>query len=432
MTMKAIKGEGEERRRAPMTDPESIANELLIDNDIRHHEGNFFIYDDETQTWEPLSQDNLKRLILNEIPGLYSIPKVTTIIEILRLRSAIEPITPDKYTIVFRNGLLNWETSIFRPFNKLDFVVNPLQADYNPGATCPRFIQFLDEIFEGDQDRESKILMLQQFFGLILTKDCSFQKAMLFIGNGSNGKSVILSILEYLFGNANISKLELTQLGNPFHIPALQNKYLNIASEINSKDRFSESLFKMIVAGETVFADRKFQEPFQFKPFVRLIFATNGLPYSTDTTYAFYRRWLILKFNRTFKPDQQDRSLPEKLIRELSGIVNWALTGLADLHEKNRFTEPQSHIETLKYFEQSNNNVAIFLDDMAEVDPDSNILLADLYRSYVSYCADGNYRPKSKNNFKVEVLQLLPVARFYEIHGQKYFDNIRLKTSNQF
>jgi putative DNA primase/helicase len=432
MGLKAIKGEGEERRRAPMTDPESIAMELLIDNDIRHHEGNFFLYDDDSQTWEPLIQDDLKRLILNEIPGLYSIPKVTTIIEILRLRSAIEPIVPDRFTIVFRNGLLNFETLIFRPFNKLDFVVNPLQADYNPGATCPRWYQFLEEIFEGDPDKESKILMLQQFVGLCLTKDCTFQKAMLFIGNGSNGKSVVLSLLEYLFGNANISKLELSQLGNPFHIPALQNKYLNIATEINSKDRFSESLFKMIVAGETVFADRKFQEPFQFKPFVRLIFATNGLPYSTDTTYAFYRRWLILKFNRTFKPDQQDRSLPEKLIRELSGIVNWALIGLKSLHEQNRFTEPDSHIETLKYFEQSNNNVALFLDDMVEVDPDSNILLYDIYRAYVNYCDDGNYRPKSKNNFKIEVLQLLPVVRFYTADGQRKLDNIRLKTENQF
>ena len=376
--LKAIKPQASDR--APLTDPESIADELLMNNDFRFHEGTFFIFDEEAKTWNPATIDAIKRLILYELPGQYNLTKVQAILEILRLKSSISPMVQPADTIVFRNGMLQWKTGIFREFSKQDFVVNPLQVDYLPGARCPRFNTFLDEIFEGDQDKPDKIEMLKQFFGLVLTKDTSFQKAMLFIGSGSNGKSVLLNLLESLFGDNNISKLELSQLGNAFHVGALQNKYLNIATEINARDRFSESLFKSIVAGETCFADRKFQDPYQFKPFARLIFASNSLPYSSDTTFAFYRRWLIMKFNRTFSPQHQDRALPEKLTRELSGIVNWALAGLRSLHEQNYFTEPASHIDTLKFFEFSNKKVYVFVDEMIEEEPGASILFAELYR----------------------------------------------------
>jgi|JFJP01.1.fsa_nt_gi putative DNA primase/helicase len=268
------------KESASPTDPESVADELKLKFDIRHHEGSFYIFDEDGNTWNQSSIDDIKSMILFELPGGYNQTKVNAIIEVLRLKSRINPLLADKKTIIFKNGILNVDDGSFRAFNKFDFVINPLQADYIPEAVCPRFIQFLDEIFINDPDKESKILMLQQFVGYSLTKDTSFQKSMLFVGNGSNGKSVILNLYEALFGNVNISKLELGQLGNPFHVPSLQNKYINVCNEINSKEKFSEALFKQIVSGETIFADRKFQEPFQFKPFVRLIFATNSLPYS--------------------------------------------------------------------------------------------------------------------------------------------------------
>lgn len=416
----------ETSQRATLTDPESIADEILMERDIRFHEGSFYQFDDETSTWNPSTTDELKRLVLYQLPGGYNLTKVAAILEILRLKSQIKPIKPDRETIIFQNGILNWKTGHFREFTKNDFVVSPLQVNYLPGAPCQRFNQFLDEIFEGDPDKAEKIEMLKQYFGLCLTKDTSFQKALLLIGSGSNGKSVLLNLLETLFGDANISKLELSQLGNAFHIGALQNKYLNISTELAAKDKFSESLFKSIVAGETCFADRKFQDPYQFKPFARLIFATNSLPYTSDTTFAFYRRWLILRFNRTFAPQQQDRDLPEKLIRELPGVINWALNGLRSLHEQNYFTEPASHKETLRFFEFQNNNVAVFCDEMIQREPGASIHFSELYRSYTSFCGEGNYRSKSKLNFKTELLQLIPEARFFTSHGQRKFSNIRL------
>jgi putative DNA primase/helicase len=153
---------------------------------------------------------------------------------------------------------------------------------------------------------------------------------------------------------------------------------------------------------------------------------------SSDNSFAFYRRWLILKFNRTFKPDEQDRSLPEKLIGELSGIVNWALLGLSSLYTNERFSEPESHTETLKYYELMNNNVAVYADEMIQQQPGDSVLYSDIYQSYVTFCAVGGYRAKSKLNFKTELMNIFPAARFYTGHGQYKFENIILKSNEPF
>ena len=416
------------------TDPESIADEILLENDVMFRNGSFYLFDPESKAWQQVHDDQIKRLVLEELPGGYSPNKANAVLEVIRLKTAREnaSFAQNDNIIPFLNGCLDLSTLELSEPDKNDFLINVFPVKYNRVATSPRFIQFLNEIFENDPDKADKIKMLQEFTGLCLTKDISFQRALMLIGNGANGKSVFLSILENLFGGDNYSKLELHQLTSGFYVPELENKYLNICSEVNAKDRFSENVFKQIVSGEVIQADRKFKEPIKFKPFAKLVFAANDLPLTMDNSFAYFRRLLILQFNRTFAPKNQDRYLANKLIKELPGIVNWAIVGLERLHKNNVFTIPESSKEVLKQYKLASNNVLAFINDRCKVDANSFEIYKDFYQQYKTYCMDGGMKPKSQRNFKNEVLRCLPQIEFKRTRGKDKFYNIKLINDDEF
>ncbi len=78
---------------------------------------------------------------------------------------------------------------------------------------------------------------------------------------------------------------------------------------------------KAIIGGDRMTVERKHQDPFSFTPFARLVFSCNEIPRSYDRTYAFYRRWIIIPFNKIFSGSEMDKSLKSKLIKEIDGIL---------------------------------------------------------------------------------------------------------------
>ena len=99
---------------------------------------------------------------------------------------------------------------------------------------------------------------------------------------------------------------------------------------------------KQIVSGDMVEGERKYEHPFTFTPCARVMLATNHLPKLRDVTHAFFRRLVMIRFNRCFTAEEMDMNLPAKLAAELSGIYAMAVAGLRSLRERGRFVVPQS------------------------------------------------------------------------------------------
>jgi putative DNA primase/helicase len=419
----------EARRPEPVekNSVETIAKLLMQQHHITYQSGTFYIYDESTKCWDDLELDDLKLMLLQFMTEhTYSQQKVNTAIELIRIHvSEKEPQhNPDE--ILFANGLYNTQTREFREYTAEDRALNTFEANYSPGATCPRWLQFLDEIFEGDPDSQDKRNLLQEFIGYSLTRSTVYEKALLLIGGGANGKSKVLDVLKAIFGEKQTSSLELWQLTDRFSSAAIKDKYVNIATELGNRDLFSEAKFKQITSGETIASEIKFGATFQFKPFAKLIFAANQLPITTDITAAYFRRWLILNFNQVFDYDRRDEHLSEKLLQEIDGIAFWALDGLDRLKTNRRFTEPASHHESLKYYQVGSSSVNAFVDEMIKASTGSSIQLGEIYRRYVGYCSDSGYRAKSKMNFRNDLLRAIPAAVFSTSHGQRVIQNIKM------
>jgi putative DNA primase/helicase len=406
--------------------PDEIAAGMLHkfgENGIFFRNEKFYLWIDDR--WQTTTEDKLRGIILKMIPPrTFSTTKFNTALDILRSLAASPEPTPDENVIHFAHGKYLIKESEFIPYKMEDHIISTFAADYAPGAACPRWLLFLNEIFENDNDRDKKIDLLQEFIGYSMTRSTRHEMTLLMVGSGANGKSTVLKALKKMFGDEAFSSLELSQFENKFHIPALENKYINICNEVGYKNRFPEETFKAIVSGDTQFADVKFKRPYQFEPFAKLIFASNDLPTTGDTSAAFFRRWLILKFNRTFAKDKRDKYLSDKLAEEVNGIANWALEGLHRLNRVGYFTEPDSHKTELKRYRIENSSVACFADECMEVAPGDSVKYGWLYKEYVVFCYEGGYRPKSKQNFKKELLRAIPTASTSNRNGNIYFVNV--------
>jgi len=284
-------------------------------------------------------------------------------------------------------------------------------------AEFDRWARFLTQVFPEDhfdltndgqrKERHIKSSILQRFFGYCLLKDCRFQKALFLYGTGANGKSTVLNILETMVGRENTSSLSIASLGLRFQTQFLQNKLVNIATETNTRDPIGTEIFKAVVAGDSIAAERKYGEPYSFRPHAKFLVAMNDIPVIPDKSSGFERRLIVLDFKRKFTENEMDPRMTEKLVEEIDGIFMWALDGLAQLLSEGGFNIPSQVKEETRRFMQALNPLLIFVDECcvlasaeANGPTDSlNVQKTRLYAKYKEWCQEGGNRALSRNKF---------------------------------
>src|SRR6185369_1667574 len=157
--------------------------------------------------------------------------------------------------------------------------------------------------------------------------------------------------------------------------------------ELESKVLENTATFKQIVAGDQIKAEEKGKAPFSFKPFARLVFATNQMPRANDRSQAYFDRILLVRFPNRFRDtDQVILDYDEVLARTpglLSALLNRAISGLQRLMKQRRFTESQTSIEELEEYKRECNSAFDFVSSFCTLkDPNVWIAKKVVYESY--------------------------------------------------
>jgi len=364
----------------------------------------FYIY--ERGCYRKWHEQKIFKYVKNMIQEDFTSHKVEEVIKCLKAESYVDTneLNNTLYLNVL-NGLFDLKN--FQVYGHVPEVLSTtqLQVEYKADSTCPQWLKTLDEIFEGDQE---KITLLQEFFGLCLTSETKFEKALFLLGEGANGKSVILYILQRLLGEENYAAIPLEKFDNHHYLANLFSKLANISIETNVKSSVYDSTFKAIVSGDSITADAKFKSPFTFRPYCKLIFALNNMPRVDDKTAAFFRRLLILKFNKIFQEEEQNKNLKFDLIKEISGIFFWSLQGFKRLRERGYFEIPLEMKNEIEEYKKDNNNIMLFVEDQCELGVDFEVSKDDLYKFYSDWCRNNNYLPSAKKKFGKELKKAYP------------------------
>jgi putative DNA primase/helicase len=335
--------------------------------------------------------------------------------------------------IAYRNGLLDldaWldgaEVSLL-PHTPTWLSTFCLPHDFVPGACCPRWLTFLDEVFEGDPARQA---LAQEFMGYCLTHDTSKQKALMLVGKRRAGKGTTQHVLQHLIGADNWQAFSLDSLVSDFGLSSLVNKTVAFVGEVElagNKDR-ARILEKL----KSVIGEDPQQVNVKHDPVIRsvrlptrFVIACNSLPVFFDASQAITSRFLFLAFERSFV-GREDEALKEKLLAEVEGINVWALEGLRRLKAAGKFTLPETHNSLLRDFSVTAAPIARFIEDCLLVhrslDPGDlpegcltgeqvSMTKAACYEKYQEWCAANECEPRNDIFFGRDLRAVLTKLR---------------------
>jgi len=343
-------------------------------------------------------------------------------------RSELEPEV--KY-INLNNGFYNIETKKLLKHTPDMYFINKLPVDYIPGADCPKIKQFFKEVLY-----EEDIPLIQEMFGYCLYRKYSLHVAFVLFGYGRNGKGVTAELLSKFVGNDNYSTRKLHDLEeDKFAKGSLYGRMINIGGEISSRKIKDSGEFKNLTGGEPITGERKYKGDFNFYNYAKLVFNANTLPDHDDKTHAFYQRWIIIPYPKTYdrggkntKPELiNDLTTPE----ELSGLFNWALEGLNRLLENSDFTY-ETEIDGVPKYEHYRQPDISFITTYFEEDQSREILTTDAYEHYQAWAKENKQPVSTKTQFTQSIKDIYPDVKIrtttHKGINYKFYQNIVFTT----
>jgi putative DNA primase/helicase len=320
-----------------------------------------------------------------------------------------------RYALPVSNGILDLRSRRLLPASPHLFVGSATDVEYLPRATPPsRWLQFLHEVWPDDRDA---VATLQEFFGLALSSDTSFQKLLLIVGPRRSGKGTIARVLGAIVGEGAICSPTLTSLSQPFGLAPLIGRRVALVTDARLSGRadlaqIAERLLS--ITGEDLqTVDRKHLPMWTGNLSTRFMIFSNEAPALRDASGALAGRFVSLRMSRTFF-GREDRALFAALQRELPGILNWALEGLERLADRGRFLQPKSSDELVDSIARTSSPVATFLDDECIVERTANTGCDDLFYAWSKWCDRQGLKPGSSPNLSRDLSTIiadLKVAR---------------------
>lgn len=312
---------------------------------------------------------------------------------------------PNEFPLIvnFRNGLYDLDKDCYLSHTPGVFSLNQLNCIYNPDAKCEDVDKLLDNVSCNNKGIRT---LLEEMLGYILIGDCRFQRSFILLGEGSNGKSVFLDMITSWLGSENCSSLALEDLSDRFRPSQLVGKMVNIGDDSGADLLKNTAIFKKLVTGDPLTVEFKHGQPFSYANRAKMIFSANNLPPSSDKSNGFMRRMTIIPFLAKFSPNDStyDPMIKDKITTEdaKSYILNIAIKAAQKLIKNKKFTIPDAVTEELNKYEESNNNVLSYLN---EVPPIYEMDVSKTYANYCLYCVRNNTSPYKVNKFIEEIMR---------------------------
>jgi putative DNA primase/helicase len=367
-----------------------------------------FLYHPDKGTYTPNGEAHIKRQTKKALGKYLKKYRQNEVINYVVCSTLKQVEESPPHFIPLKNGILDLKTKQLKPFNPEYFILNATPIIYNPQAKCPKTFKFISEIVN-----EADVPVLQEMSGYCLWRKYPIHKALMLVGDGANGKSTFLQLLRTMLGEENVCTISLHDLEtSSFARSSLYGKLANIYPDLSDRALRSTGYFKMLTGGDTVSAEYKFHDRFEFQNYAKLIFSCNKVPESPDDTTAFFRRWNIINFPNQFQEGdpKTDPNILEKLTteEELSGFFNWALEGLERLLKNGRFSTGKTVEETREQYIRASDPVKAFAMDCVE-SQQGNIITKDVvYKAFLKYCEQMKLPSCASNVFSMKLPQHIP------------------------
>ncbi len=304
-------------------------------------------------------------------------------------------------------------------------------VEYNKDALCPTWHKFLKDITCNNAELE---LYLQRMIGYCSTASTREQCVFFLYGNGQNGKSTFVDTISTILGDYARSCAPETVMLKDRNSSArsdlarLNGARLVCAAEAQENCRLDESTIKQMTGGtgNKLTARFLYGKEFEYVPTFKIMMSTNYKPIIKGTDNGIWRRIRLIPFTAQISNEQKDEELPEKLLAERSGILNWIIAGAVGWYEKGL---PKCNLvdDAVAEYRNEMDKIQQFLDECTVEDRHSTIQSSKLYKVYQSWTSElGDRYPIAANKFAGEVkkhYESRKTAKFNEFIGLSFSDH---------
>tara|TARA_R110002167_G_scaffold300268_7_gene504572 strand:- start:1165 stop:3402 length:2238 start_codon:yes stop_codon:yes gene_type:complete len=330
------------------------------------------------------------------------------------------------------NGILNLDTLEFRDHTPQNYCTWNIPINWNVNTAIEDpvdfaslevalkgtvFWKYLKECFQANSEspvKEEDVFTVMETMAYILHTDNELQKTIMFIGSGSNGKTKLLEYIDDLFGKRNTTHISIQELAEGgFVLAQLDGKLANICADVESTELRRTGKLKQLIGGEGIEVSKKYQDPYTMRSRSKFIFSANKFPITADQSDGFFRRYIILQWQRKFDGSNKDIELGRKLRENESekSLVFHVLVHMArNLRARGdfKYTKPVNEVRT------NWNNLAdpiqMFINDELEDVAGNNVSKKDMFQAYSKFCLANELQP-------------LRIGTFGRVFREMYDDN---------
>ena len=355
-----------------------------------------------------------------------------------------DDLNTDEDVINFQNGLLRVSGSSVTLLPHSPNVRSTIQIPCNwteKEVPTPVFDSYLDTLTNGDAAVKQLLL---QFMGVAISniRGWRTKKALFLVGDGNTGKSQLKSLTERLLGKGNYIGMDLSEIEARFGTGAVYGKRLAGSSDMSFLSVDELRIFKKLTGSDSVYAEFKGQQPFEYVYNGLLWFCMNRLPkFSGDQGRWVYNRIMVVQCPNVIPPEQQDKRLLDKMYAEREGIVQKCVKALQTVIANGyTFSEPESVIAARAQYQATNSTVISFFEECMCHWPDgkiggSCITTGAIHKAYIQWCkANNNGYARSAKEFRDELAMHLGTTfadMTTRIHGNTYYKEWTLTSDTQ-
>lgn len=355
-------------------------------------------------------RENLKRVsnsagkeaMIRELQHLHDIPVVT------------EEFDLHKYLLNTDSGVVDLLTGKITPFDKnlkLSKNTNCL-VSYEEPVT---WLKFLHDILKRPNEKETEelILTIQLLLGDAITGRTNKDLLVIMYGNGSNGKSTYIKTIKKVFGDYGktmnsellLQNKNASAQSTEFSFAALKGARIITMSETNESEKMNDKVIKQLTSGETIAAQKKFGDQFEYDPTFSPWMSTNNLPIIRSKDYGIWRRIFLIPFLVKFTDETKDIHMPEKLEAEMPQILGWVIKGCIKLNSEYNGVVPKPKCleEALADYKNEMDTVNLYIASNCENFQGYKTNASTLFQDYKKWALDNNEHLMPEHKFKADM-----------------------------
>ncbi len=267
----------------------------------------------------------------------------------------------------------------------------------------------------GEDEARARLMAVLEFLGAsVLGLAPMMARALFLYGAGGTGKSSLIELMTRWCQPTAVASVTPQDMGlNRFASARLDGAVLNVVDDLRSDPIQDAGAWKSAITGGRIDVERKGRDGYGIYPQAGHLYAGNRLPVAIKANSGFWRRWLVIHYDRVFHRTKHDRPIVYELMAEIDHIMALAVTAFLETGGAGGrgYTEPGCHQSIMAEWDRVSDSVSAFAFDHLRPAPGEQPKQlwpkrSAVYRKYRGYCGQTGRHHVSAEEFSNRVRDL--------------------------